>query len=242
MVPVNRTAWRESAPGAVALGLLAVWAWIGTLADARMMGSASGTMGMPFVPFLAMWALMMTAMMTPAITPVAMLWALHISHNATSIVRTLRLSVFVAGYLLAWSASGSLAWFLMSGVESWLAPRPQLLKPAAIAVFALAGVYQMTPWKQTCLAHCRSPLTLVAQYASLRHPLRDLHAGLHHGLYCLGCCWALMAVLATVGLMNIAAMVALTVLIFMEKMVPMKWRLPQLVGLAFIAIAAWLAM
>ena len=239
---MNHTAWRDLAPGAIALGLLAVWAWIGTLADARMMGSAPGTMGMPFVPFLAMWALMMTAMMTPAITPVAMLWALNIRRNATPVVRTVRLSVFVAGYLLAWAASGSLAWLLMSGVESWLGPRPQLVKPAAIAVFALAGVYQMTPWKQTCLAHCRSPLTLVAQYASLRHRLRDLHAGLHHGLYCLGCCWALMAVLATVGLMNIAAMVALTVLIFMEKMLPAKWRLPQLVGVAFIVVAAWLAM
>ena len=239
---MNRIAWRESAPGALALGLLALWAWSGTLADSRMMGNAPGTMGMPFVPFVAMWALMMTAMMTPAITPVAMLWALNISRTATPAVRTLRLSVFVGGYLLAWAASGSLAWFVMSSIESWLGPRPHLMKPAAVTVFALAGLYQLSPWKQTCLSHCRSPLTLVAQYASLRHPLRDLHAGLHHGLYCLGCCWALMAVLATVGLMNVPAMVALTVLIFMEKMLPNAWRLPQLVGLALLGVAAWLAL
>ncbi len=239
---MNRSAWRESAPGALALGLLAVWAWSGTLSDALMMGGAPGTMGMPLVPFLAMWALMMTAMMTPAITPVAMLWAMNVSRDATSVVRTLRLSLFVAGYLLAWTASGSLAWLSMSSIESWLEPRPRFVKPAAVAVFALAGIYQLTPWKQSCLAHCRSPIALIVRYTSIRHPLRDLHAGLHHGLYCLGCCWALMAVLATVGLMNITAMVALTVLIFMEKVLPSKWRLPQLAGLAFVVIAAWLAL
>ena len=234
--------WRESAPGALALGLLGVWAWSGTLGDARMMGSAPGTMGMPLAAFVAMWALMMTAMMTPAITPVATLWALNVSRTTTPVICTLRLAVFVAGYLLAWAASGSLAWLLMSGIESWLEPRPQFMKAVAVSVFALAGVYQLTPWKRSCLANCRSPLMLVARYASLRHPFRDLHAGLHHGLYCLGCCWALMAVLATVGLMNIAAMVTLTVLIFLEKMLPAKWRLTQLVGLAFLGIAAWLAL
>lgn len=239
---MNRSAWRESAPGVLALGLLAVWAWSGTLADARSMGSASGTMGMALTPFLAMWALMMTAMMTPAVTPVAALWALNIGRSAGSALRTLRLAAFVAGYLLAWAASGALAWLLMWTVEAWLETRRQFLGPVAFVVFAAAGLYQLSPWKQACLSHCRSPLALVMQYASLRHRFRDLHAGLHHGLYCLGCCWALMAVLATVGLMNIAAMVALTVLIFLEKLTPAAWRLPQLTGVGLLAIATWLVL
>ncbi len=239
---MNRIAWRETLPGALALALLAAWAWSGTLADARLMGSAPGTMGMPLLAFLAMWALMMTAMMTPAITPVAMLWALNVSRNATPVARTRRLSAFVAGYLLAWAASGALAWLVMWTVESWLEPRPMYLKPTGVAIFALAGLYQLSPWKQTCLSHCRSPLALIARYAALRHRLRDLHAGLHHGLYCLGCCWALMAVLATVGLMNIPAMIGLTMLIFMEKMLPAGWRLAQLTGVALLAAAVWLAL
>lgn len=239
---MNHTAWRESAPGVLALGLLAVWAWSGTLADARMMGSAPGTMGMPLVSFLAMWALMMTAMMTPAVAPVAVLWAINVSRGATPAARTLRLSAFVAGYLLAWAASGALAWLVMWAVESWLETRPQFLRPVAVGIFAAAGLYQLSPWKQACLSHCRSPFSLVMQYASLRHRFRDLHVGLHHGFYCLGCCWALMAVLATVGLMNVAAMVALTVLIFMEKLLPVSWRLPQLTGIGLLALAAWLAL
>ena len=75
------------------------------------------------------------------------------------------------------------------------------------AAFAAAGLYQLTPLKDLCLSHCRSPLGLLLHYGSYRGKARDLRVGVHHGGYCLGCCWALMVILIAVGVMNIAAMV-----------------------------------
>jgi predicted metal-binding membrane protein len=73
----------------------------------------------------------------------------------------------------------------------------------------VAGLYQLTPFKDVCLRHCRSPLMQLLHYANFKRRWRDLRVGLHHGLYCVGCCWGLMAVLIAVGSMNVAAMAAL---------------------------------
>jgi predicted metal-binding membrane protein len=84
-------------------------------------------------------------------------------------------------------------------------------------VFALAGLYQLSPLREACLARCTSPMALLGVATSGRAQLRDLRAGTLHGAWCLACCWALMAVLALVGLMNVAAMAVLAVFIFVEK-------------------------
>lgn len=98
------------------------------------------------------------------------------------------------------------------------------------------------PNQSACLRHCRSPLMQFLQYASWKGRARDLRVGLHHGAYCVGCCWGLMVVLLVVGLMNVAAMVGLTAVIFLEKL----WRhgklLSILVGLALLAMAALVAI
>ncbi len=212
-----RAAAREALPGWIALLIVAALAWRRTLTDAAMMGDAPGTMGMPLVPFLEMWVPMMAAMMLPAIAPVAILWSRSIARAPTLPVRTLRLGLFAGGYLLVWSAAGALAFALMRPIESGLDNGLYSARAVAAAVFALAGLYQLSPLREACLAKCRSPLTVLGIATSGPALLRDLRAGAWHGAWCLACCWALMAVLALVGLMNVAAMVALAAFIFVEK-------------------------
>jgi predicted metal-binding membrane protein len=117
----------------------------------------------------------------------------------------------------------------------------------AVAVFGVAGIYQLTSLKDRCLAHCRSPLGLLLHYGSYRGRLRDLRVGAHHGGYCLGCCWALMVILVAVGVMNVAAMVGLAAVVLIEKAAPRGPALGRLVGAAALALAVaiiwfpWLA-
>ena len=212
-----KTAAREALPGWVALLIMAALAWRRTLADASMMGDAPGTMGMPFVPFLEMWVPMMAAMMLPAIAPVAILWSRSIAVTPGIPMRILRLGLFACGYLLVWSAAGLLAFVIMRPIEFGLDEGVYSSRAAAVAIFAMAGAYQLSPLREACLAKCRSPLTVLGIATSGPPVLRDLRAGALHGAWCLACCWALMAVLALVGLMNVAAMVVLAVFIFVEK-------------------------
>jgi predicted metal-binding membrane protein len=95
-----------------------------------------------------------------------------------------------------------------------------LARVVAVAAFGALGVYQLTPLKFRCLSHCRSPLAHLLHYTSFRGPFRDLRAGIEHGLYCLGCCWALMLVLVALGVMNLPAMIAVAAIIAVEKV----WR------------------
>lgn len=212
-----RAAAREALPGWIALLIVAALAWRRTLADAAMMGDAPGTMGMPLVPFLWMWVPMMAAMMLPAIAPVAILWSRSIMRTAGPGRRIARLALFAAGYLLVWSAAGLLAFGVMRPIERGLDAGLYSARAAAVAVFAVAGLYQLSPLREACLARCRSPLTVLGVATAGPALLRDLRAGALHGAWCLACCWALMAVLALVGLMNVAAMVALAVFVFVEK-------------------------
>ena len=212
-----RAAAREALPGWIALLVVAALAWRRTLADAAMMGDAPGTMGMPLVPFLGMWVPMMAAMMLPAVAPIAILWSRAIMRAPRALERLARLTLFAAGYLFVWSAAGLAAFAAMRPIEQGLQAGYFSARTADVAVFALAGVYQLSPLRETCLAKCRSPLTVLGIATSGPPFLRDLRAGAMHGAWCLACCWALMAVLALVGLMNVAAMVALAVFIFVEK-------------------------
>jgi predicted metal-binding membrane protein len=208
---------REALPGWIALLVVAALAWRRTLADAATMGDAPGTMGMPLLPFLAMWVPMMAAMMLPAITPAGTLWVRSIARSGSGVGRLARLLAFAAGYLYVWSAAGLLAFALMRPIERVLDAGLVSGRTVAAAVFALAGLYQLSPLREACLANCTSPTALLGVATSGPVRLRDLRAGALHGAWCLACCWALMAVLALVGLMNVAAMAALAVFIFVEK-------------------------
>jgi predicted metal-binding membrane protein len=219
-------------PQTSALLFLAAAAWAATLVLARGMAGMTGTMGFGISAFVAVWTLMMAAMMLPSVAPMASLYARSVTAS-----RTMRLSGLVVGYLLVWAAAGVPAYGL-AWLTSWLdSHHPTAAHGLAIAIFAGCGVYQLTGLKDRCLAHCRSPFGLLLRYGSFRGRTRDLRVGAHHGAYCLGCCWALMLVLIAVGVMNIAAMVALAVVIMVEKVSPRGEMLARLAGVAALGLA-----
>ena len=99
-------------------------------------------------------------------------------------------------------------------------------------------VPEMTPLKTACLKHCRSPMMQLLHYANFRGAARDLRVGMHHGAYCVGCCWGLMVTLVAVGVMNVAAMVGLAAVIFVEKLWQRGEGFSRVVGVGFLVVAA----
>jgi predicted metal-binding membrane protein len=227
--PLRRlVSWQTSA-----LLALAAAAWTVTALQARDMGVMSGTMGLGLAAFIGMWAPMMAAMMLPAVTPVALLYARLVHGVHTS----LRLTSFACGYLLVWAATALPAYGLLLLVDRLTDRHETAATATAAAAFALCGLYQLSPLKRRCLAHCRSPLALLMHYGSYRGPLRDLRVGLHHGAYCAGCCWALFLLLIVVGVMNVAAMLALVAVVLLEKLWSHGELLSRAVGVAALGLA-----
>jgi predicted metal-binding membrane protein len=165
--------------------------------------------GLQLLPFAGAWTAMMAAMMLPSVAPVAALYSRSVGQSR------LRQSVFTVGYFAVWASTGIIAYAVMAAGSSVISPA--WARPIAAGAFLLVGVYQLTPLKAKCLDHCRSPLALFLQYASYQGRLRDLKAGSHHGLYCLGCCWALMLLLPVVGMMNLIVVVVLAAFVVVEK-------------------------
>jgi predicted metal-binding membrane protein len=151
--------------------------------------------------------------------------------------RALRLAGFTAGYLLAWAGAGVPAFLLTAFVARLVNDHPGWATTVAVAVFATCGLYQLTPLKSRCLKHCRSPLSLLLHYGAYRGRLRDVRAGVHHGAYCLGCCWSLMALFVVVGVMNLAAMVVLAIVVLAEKLSVHGELLARIVGITALALA-----
>jgi predicted metal-binding membrane protein len=233
---------RLATPEVAVLLILAACAWAATLVLARGMAGMTGTMGLGLAVFVPIWTLMMAAMMLPSVAPTASLYTRTFTGD-----RTARTAGLVTGYLAIWAAAGVPAFGL-----AWLAGRLSSTHPGsahvlAVAIFAVCGVYQLSPLKDRCLAHCRSPIGLLMHYGSYRGRARDFRVGLHHGAYCLGCCWGIMVILIAVGVMNVAAMVGLAALVLIEKL----WRwgpaAGRLAGVAALALAVaiiwvpWLA-
>ena len=221
---------RRLAPQAALLLLVAAVAWLVTVGRA---GAMTGTMGLGPLGFVGMWTLMMAAMMLPSVVPVASMY-----QRSVRSWRGLRLAGFTSGYLLAWAGAGIPAFLLTAFVARLVDDHPAWATAVAVAVFAACGVYQLTPLKTRCLKHCRSALSLLLHYGAYRGPLRDVRAGAHHGAWCLGCCWSLMALFVVVGVMNLAAMVVLAAVVLAEKLWAHGELLARVVGVAALALAA----
>ncbi|MDO8681077.1 MAG: DUF2182 domain-containing protein [Acidobacteriota bacterium] len=211
----------------------------------RMMAEMGMAMDMPWktadvLLAFAMWAVMMVGMMTPSAAPVVLLFAGmnrgHGSQRAPGVV-----FVFGAGYLLIWVAFSAVA-----ALSQWALHQAALLSPAmttssarlGAAILIAAGIYQLTPFKGTCLTHCRSPLGFLMSH------WRDgtagaLRMGIAHGTYCLGCCWALMGVLFVVGVMNLMWVAAIAIFVLMEKVGPAGPLVARVAGVAMIATGAY---
>jgi predicted metal-binding membrane protein len=203
---------RAALAAALATGGLAAAAWVFAVRQMHGMDMGVGTALGSFDSFVGVWTLMMAAMMLPSVTPTASLYAKTVQGN-----RIARIAGLVAGYLLVWAAVGVPAYGL-AALAGWLTSmHPGTAHVLAVSLFAVCGIYQLTSLKDRCLSHCRSPLGLLLHYGSYRGKLRDLRVGVHHGGYCLGCCWGLMVVLIALGVMNLAAMVGLAALVLIEK-------------------------
>ncbi len=216
--------------------LAAAAAWVAVLALAPDMSTVPGTMGLSFGAFVVLWALMMAAMMLPTVAPFAALYSRTLTER-----RTARVSELAVGYLLVWALTGVPAYVLVRLSGELATDRPTAARVVAVAALTACGAYQLTPLKERCLAHCRSPLGFLLHYAGYRGRLRDLRVGVHHGAYCLGCCWALMVVLVAVGMMNPVAMVVLTAVVLVEKTWAWGHRFSLVVGVLAIVLAVGVA-
>ena len=220
-------------PHVAALCLVAAVAWVGAVREATRMGNGPGTMGLGTWTFLGMWALMMAAMMLPSVAPVASLYA-----RTVRSARTGRLAMFTGGYLVVWAAAGIPAYGLLRATGALAGSHPLVARGAAAGLLAFAGAWQFSGAKDRCLARCRSPIGTVLHYSGYRGRARDLKASVHHGAFCLGCCWALMALLAVFGVMNVAAMVVLAAVVLLEKLWDYGAGFSRIVGVACFALAA----
>ena len=230
--------------------VLAALAWGLLLWQARSMDdemAMDGTMGTGLAQgmgaplFLAMWVAMMIAMMFPTAAPMILTFARITAGKQQRQQPFVPTWVFVAGYLVVWVGFGIAAYLVAVGVER-LADRSMWLMDNAARlgglVLLLAGLYQLSPLKNICLAKCRSPMAFVLQ--SWRDGYRGaFRMGLEHGVYCLGCCWLLFVILFPLGIMNVAAMALITVLIFAEKSWPVG---RQVARLAAAALVVWGAL
>ena len=221
-----------------ALVVLAGGAWV--LTDDRMVGMDAGPGtdlgGLGW--FAGVWVTMMAAMMLPSLTPMVFGYARieerRRGRGPTAL--TGATAAFVAGYLLAWATAGLLGYMIVEGVReldpgflAW----DELGPYVAGAVILAAAVYQLSSLKDSCLRQCRSPAMLLQHWRP--GLVGALRMGFRHGGFCIGCCWAMMAALVAVGLMNVAWMAVIAVLIAAEKLLP--WR-----AIANRGIAALLAV
>ncbi len=188
-----------------------------------------------------MWIVMMIAMMVPSVAPVILLFAGVSRRRRVQGVLATPVSVFTLGYLLAWTGYAVLAAVTQSALHS-----AALLSPAmasgnpmlAGAILMLAGLYQWLPVKGACLSHCRSPLGFFS--TEWREGVSGaLRMGFRHGSYCVGCCWALMALLFVAGVMNLVWVAAIAGFVLAEKVVPNGRLLGRITGAALAGCGLW---
>ncbi len=210
----------------VTLGVAAGVAWWVTGTRTQGMDMSMGPGAVVF--FMGTWVVMMAAMMFPSVAPmVATYVALQRGRRARSMPYARAGSaVFVSGYLVAWSAAGLLCYGVLRAGQG-LAGDAGFWQGdgrwVAAAVIGLAAAYELTPAKYACLSRCRSPVGFVVGHWRDGH-VGALRMGVVHGLWCVGCCWGLMAALVALGLMNLGWMAAVALLIAGEKLLPrVRW-------------------
>lgn len=221
-----------------------------TLAMPQMGGDAMTTMAPMAKPWsmldallmLVMWWVMMIGMMLPSAAPMILTFATINRKKRARGRPYVATAVFAAGYLLGWGGFS-----LAATALQWAFERLALLSPMMVStsvwlgggLFVAAGLYQLTPLKHACLKHCRSPFDFIL------NRWRDgaggaLRMGLDHGLYCLGCCWVVMALLFVGGVMNLLWVAAIAIFVLAEKLLPAGEWIARLSGLAMTGFGVYL--
>lgn len=233
----------------------------------EMMTAASGypnkaEMAMSLAPWtpghavlmFSMWWLMMIAMMLPSAARMVLLHATVTQKGLARLAdkgpntRSHQLlsatTAFVSGYLLLWGVFS-----LVAAVGQWALERGELLSAMMMptnkflgsGLLLAAGLWQLTPLKSVCLRHCRSPIGFVSTHwrPGVRGAFR---MGIEHGVFCLGCCWFLMALLFFGGVMNLIWIIGLAMFVLVEKLMPVGVVFGRVTGLALIAWGVWLGL
>jgi predicted metal-binding membrane protein len=188
-----------------------------------------------------MWAVMMVAMMLPSALPILLTFHKALRNDPQVRSPSRRMFAFVAGYILAWSGFSVGATALQWGLAEAALLSPMMVSASPWfggALLIVAGIYQCTRLKYACLSHCRSPLAFLAEHWRPGMP-RALRLGLQHGLYCVGCCWALMLLLFVGGVMSLVWIAAITAFVLLEKLCPYGPLGQRLSGLALVLAGAW---
>jgi predicted metal-binding membrane protein len=206
------------------------------VAMVAMATPADWTSAYAFLMF-GMWWAMMIAMMLPSAAPMMLIFALVNRRSHAKGGPYVPTAVFAGAYLVTWGGFSVVVVALQWGLE-----RAELLSPMMAsgnvafggALLVLAGAYQLSPLKHACLRQCRGPIDFISRHwrAGRQGAFR---MGVHHGLYCLGCCWALMVLLFFGGAMNLYWIVGLALLVLLEKTIPPGYRLATLSGLGLVA-------
>lgn len=245
--------WRERAAftAAVLIVLLLSWWWIVAMARdmyGAMTGPSAWMMtsvwdGTHLLLLWTMWAVMMAAMMLPSAWPMFVMYGALSRRESSAGRRSSHLYLFLGGYVLVWtvfSVAATILQRVLAGVL-FLSPMMELVSPrASAALLALAGVYQLTPLKRVCLRSCRSPISFLLGHWRAGS-VGAFRMGIDHGVYCVGCCWALMLLLFVGGVMNLYVIAALTTLVTIEKMASAGELGSRLTGALLIALALWMS-
>jgi predicted metal-binding membrane protein len=202
-----------------ALCLLALGGWLWTAREMRGMDDGPFTELGRLTWFIAVWVVMMAAMMFPSVAPTIALYT-RVTRASSPVAPWL----FAGGYLLAWTAAGLVAYLVGQGLTSLFGDRlawDAAGQALAGATLLVAAAYEVTPLKNVCLARCRTPIgALLTSWHG--GPTGSLRMGARNGAWCVGCCWALMASLFALGVMSVSWMAFVAILIAAEKLLPQR--------------------
>jgi predicted metal-binding membrane protein len=194
------------------------------------------------LPLFLMWAEMMVAMMIPSAAPMILTFAAVNRKRREQERPFVPAGIFLLGYVVVWTVFSAVA-----AVAQWVLHGAALLSPLMVsnsprlggAILLAAGVFQWTPLKHACLAHCRSPLGFLM--TGWREGRRGAFLmGFKHGAYCTGCCWVLMALLFVAGVMNLWWVALIAVLVLVEKVAPQGLWIGRIAGAALAGWGVWM--
>ena len=231
----------------IALAWATLWGWgqspYGRYLNHQYLDEVARGDGAWLAVYVAGWTLMTVAMMLPTSLPLITMFRVVTRQRPDG--RRL-VALLLLGYLGIWTLFGvtihaaDLVVHAIVAQATWLQDHPWVLGAATLI---LAGVYQFTPWKYVCLEKCRTPRSFIMQYWRGRNDRRNaLRLGLHHGLFCVGCCWTLMLLMFSVGVGNLGWMLVLGAIMAIEKNVPWGRRLSAPLGVALVMWGVVLAV
>lgn len=197
-----------------------------------------------FLLMILMWWVMMVGMMIPSATPMILLFARVQRKNLPHEDPVLRIILFTSSYLFLW-----LLFSIVATWAQWFLSERALLSPMmkstssllGAIIFAVAGLYQLTPFKQACLKHCQSPLQFLSAYWRNGN-MGAVQMGIFHGAYCVGCCWCLMMLLFVGGIMNLLWIAAIAIFVLLEKILPHVGLYTRISGLGMLFLSLLFAL